>query len=199
MLIRLFVLGHLNWKPMSGYEIQQYLTLNQTEKWAGVLPGSIYHALKKLASEGLVTLQTTEQTGNRTRTIYAITSTGIEEFHRLLKEIWRTSILHFPIGIYAGLQFVDEIPREEVIAAIDEQITSLEKELATWQEGANIKAQYAPDHTINYIVALFDNGRRHIEIDLEFLKKLRDMLPNIPRHSLASFIPPLEEDHKHHD
>jgi DNA-binding PadR family transcriptional regulator len=72
MLTRLFVLGLLTWRPLSGYEMQVILQLNQTERWAGILPGSIYHALKKLAAEGMVVLQATEQVGNRAKAIYAI-------------------------------------------------------------------------------------------------------------------------------
>jgi DNA-binding PadR family transcriptional regulator len=115
MLTRLFVLSLLTWRPLSGYEMQVILQLNQTERWAGILPGSIYHALKKLAAEGLVVLQATEQVGNRAKAIYAITAAGGEEFRRLLKETWRVPMLHFPAGIYAALGFLDSLPREEVI------------------------------------------------------------------------------------
>jgi len=90
MITRLFVLGLLSFQPMSGYAIQHYLHLNRAEQWAEIWPGSIHYALKKLAAEGLIKLQATEQTGYRTKAIYAITAAGIEEFHRLLEKIWST-------------------------------------------------------------------------------------------------------------
>jgi DNA-binding PadR family transcriptional regulator len=86
VLVRLFVLGLLLRRPMSGYEVQRILQLNRTDLWAGILSGSIYHALKKLEAEGLVTLSVTEQSGNRTRAIYAITHKGVSEHRSLLRE-----------------------------------------------------------------------------------------------------------------
>src|SRR5438270_7394415 len=127
MLTRLTILGLLLRQPMSGYEIQLILQVNRSEQWAGILPGSIYHALKKLASEGLVVLQAIEQTGNRTKAIYAITPQGEKEFRRLLRDTWRSPVLHFPSGVYTALGFVDDLPREEVIQALDEQIAALKK------------------------------------------------------------------------
>ena len=110
MLTRLFVLGLLMQRPMAGYAIQVILQLSQTQQWARVLPGSVYHALKKLADEGFVVLQATEQAGNRSKAIYAITPEGKEEFRKLLKEAWSTPVLHFPAEIYAALSFLDDLP-----------------------------------------------------------------------------------------
>jgi DNA-binding PadR family transcriptional regulator len=194
MLARLFVLGLLTWRPLSGYEIHFILQQNQTERWAGILPGSIYHALKKLADEGFLVLQATEQVGNRAKAIYAITSAGEDEFRRLLKETWRVPLLHFPSGIYTALGFVDSLPREEVIQALDEQIEQLQLELENWNAGEVIKAQYIPEAMLEYQRALFANGREHLEIDLRFLRYLRETLPSVPRLSLTLPPVPLEEE-----
>ena len=195
MLTRLTVLGFLMRRPMSGYEIQLLLHLNRSEQWAGILPGSIYHALKKLASEGLVVLQSIEQAGNRSKAIYAITPQGEEEFRRLLRDSWRTPVLHYPSGIYVALGFLDDLPREEVVQAIDEQIAALESELADWNAGEQIKAEFISQlkqPVPEYQQALFANGREHMELDLRFLRHLRETLPSAPRFSYT--IPPLEEE-----
>jgi len=187
MLTRLFVLGLLARRPMTGYEIQVILQLSRTEQWVGILPGSVYHALKKLASEGLVVLRTTEQTGNRTKAIYAITPAGEEEFRRVLRDTWRMPALHFPSGLYAALSFLEDLPLEEVLRSLDEQIGALERELAVWNAGEVAKAEVASMPLPGYLHALFANGREHIEADLRFLRYLRDALPDAPRISL---IPP---------
>ena len=179
MLTRLCVLGFLFQRPMSGYEIQNMLQLSQTEQWAGILPGSIYHALKKLHKEGLVTLERSEQSGNRTKSIYAITLLGKEEFHRLLQETWKTPVLHFPVRLYAAISFFNDITFDEVLKGIDNQIDSLQKELNKWNEGEVIKSKYLNEGMPEYLKTLFSNGRKHIEIDIEFLKYLRETLPNI--------------------
>lgn len=192
MLTRLFVLGLLARRPMTGYEIQLILQISRTEQWVGILPGSVYHALKKLASEGLVVLQTIQQTGNRIKAIYAITPAGEEEFRRVLRETWQMPALHFPSALYAALSFLEDLPVEDVLRSLDEQIVALEKELATWNAGEIAKSEVTLTPLPDYLHALFANGREHIEADLRFLRYLRETLPTAPRISL---IPPnIEEE-----
>jgi DNA-binding PadR family transcriptional regulator len=186
------VLGLLNNRPMHGYEIQQYLEVTQSDTWAGILPGSIYHALKKMASEGLLEVQRIEQTGHRTRAVYAITESGRAEFKRLLREAWRTPCRVLPSSLYAAISFVDELPRAEVLEAIDEQIAALEQQLAQWNAGEEAKKRAAPFPLPDYSLAAFQNGRDHMEADLRFLRRLRDSLPMTPRLNLH--LPPIKED-----
>jgi DNA-binding PadR family transcriptional regulator len=190
MLTRLFVLGLLLRRPMSGYEVQRILQLNRTDLWAGILSGSIYHALKKLETEGMVTLSATEQSGNRTRAIYAITPTGETEYRSLLRETWRSPSPHFPSGLYAALSFADDLPREEVLSLLDMHIAALEDQLTAWNAGELEKGAVSgplPSH----VGAIFDNGREHMHADLRFLWHLRETLPSEPR--LGAEIPPLPE------
>jgi DNA-binding PadR family transcriptional regulator len=198
MLTRLFVLGLLMQRPMAGYAIQVVLQLSQTQQWARVLPGSVYHALKKLADEGFVVLQAVEQAGNRSKAIYAITPTGKVEFRKLLKEAWSTPVLHFPAEIYAALSFLDDLSREEIVVALDEQIAALERELATWNEGEIKKAEFMQGPLPDYLHALFANGREHMEIDLRFLRSLRETIPTAPRlvPLLPDTLPDLKEEEK---
>ncbi|PWT73122.1 MAG: PadR family transcriptional regulator [Chloroflexi bacterium] len=190
MLTRLFVLGLLLRRPMSGYEVQRILQLSRTDLWAGILSGSIYHALKKLEVEGMVTLSVTEQSGNRTRAIYAITPKGETEYRSLLRETWRSPSPHFPSGLYAALSFTDDLPREEVLSLIDIHITALEDQLTAWNAGEHEKTALAGSLP-GYVGAIFDNGREHMYTDLRFLRHLRDTLPSEPR--LSPEIPPLPE------
>src|SRR6266702_1420247 len=192
MLTRLFVLGLLTQRPMSGYAIQVILQLSQTQQWAKVLPGSVYHALKKLADEGFVVLQATEQAGNRSKAIYAITPAGKEEFRTLLKEAWFIPVLHFPAEIYAALSFLDYLPREEIVLALDERIAALERELTNWNEGEIRKAEFMQGPLPDYLHALFANGREHMEVDLHFLHYLREAIPSAPR--LIPLLPELKEE-----
>jgi DNA-binding PadR family transcriptional regulator len=175
---------------MSGYEIQRILQLSRTDLWAGILSGSIYHALKKLEGEGLVALRVTEQSGNRTRAIYALTPKGDAEFRSLLREVWRSPSPHFPSGLYAALSFTDDLPREEALALLDAHIAALEEQLAEWSAGEREKAAVAGPLP-GYVGAIFENGREHMHTDLRFLRQLRETLPSEPR--LTTEIPPVPE------
>ena len=180
MLTRVFVLGLLSFKPMTGYTIQHYLRLNRAEQWASILPGSIHYALKKLAEEGFVTLQATEQTGYRTKVIYAITPTGKEEFHRLLKQLWSTAEPHYPAGLYAALTFLNVLPREQVLAALDAHIAALQSKIEIWNRGEATQAVEIPREMREFVRLSFANGREHMEVDLRFLRLLRERLPSLP-------------------
>jgi len=189
-MVRLLILGLLGLRPMSGYEIQQYLQLNRVDEWSDILPGSIYHALKKLTSEGLIQLDSTEQTGMRTKAIYAITESGRIEFRTLLREAWQTPPRSLPGDFYMLLGFVDDLPREEVLAALQEQVAKLEAALHRWNEGMKAK-EAAIGFLPPTILATFENGRAHMEADLKFLRLLIETLPQTPL--LDRNFPPMEE------
>jgi DNA-binding PadR family transcriptional regulator len=189
MLTRVFVLGLLSFQPMSGYAIQHYLRLNRSEQWASILPGSIHYALKTLAAEGFVTVQATEQTGYRTKVIYAITAAGMQEFHRLLEQLWSIPEPHYPAGLYTALTFLNALPQEQVLAALDVHIAALQSKLEVWNNGEATQAVEIPREMQAIVRLSFANGREHMEVDLRFLRLLRERLMALPpfNTSLPSF------------
>jgi DNA-binding PadR family transcriptional regulator len=116
---RLLILGVLLDKPRHGYEVRAELELWSTDRWANVAYGSIYFALKKLADEGLLQVDSTEEGagGRAGRTVYAITDLGRAEFERLLREVWLTyEPGNDPFKV--ALTFMDRLPRDELLAAL---------------------------------------------------------------------------------
>jgi DNA-binding PadR family transcriptional regulator len=104
--------------PLHGYEVRRELLSWGSAEWANVQPGSIYHALRKMAEEGLLTEAGTEQVGARpARITYEITAKGEAEFQTLLRSYWwRTESSKDPF--LAAFSFVPELPREEAVAAL---------------------------------------------------------------------------------
>jgi DNA-binding PadR family transcriptional regulator len=86
--IRLFILGKLaEAGPLHGHQIRQQAQTDRTETWAGIKPGSLYGALKRLAGEGLIREVRTERQGNRPeRTVYEITPEGRRSLNALHDE-----------------------------------------------------------------------------------------------------------------
>jgi DNA-binding PadR family transcriptional regulator len=181
MTSRLFVLGLLAQRSQHGYEIRKWLEVCKTDLWAGVLPGSIYHALKKMAEEGLVRLSSTQRSGLRERSIYAITPKGRKEFQRLLLKAWQTPPRSIPSGINAALSFVHSLPPKQVHAAIVEMIAAVEHDLEEWISGEKTKAESVV--ITDAIRASFTNGRDHINADLRFLRRLEKLLAPSPSAS----------------
>lgn len=174
MSARLLVLGLLSERPQHGYELHKWLEVSRADRWAAVLPGSVYHALRQMEREGLVEMRATEHAGNRARAVYAITEAGQGEFGRLLRAGWERPPRSFPVALYTLLTFSDHVPVPEMRDALVRQIAALERELGEWREGeaAKMDAGALPE----WGHALFENGCAHLEADLQLLRALRERL-----------------------
>jgi len=177
---RLMVLGLLTNKPMSGYEMQQVLQMTQSDKWAGILPGSIYHALKKMEGEGLVRLETVEQTGNRTKAIYRITDRGREEFRKLLAEALKQSSVVFPTTLYTAVSFLEALPADEAVAALEEQKRRVEADYEAMKAGGLEKEKYGP--VPPHVRLVFRHMYEQFELQLRLLSELQAVLAEYSQH-----------------
>lgn len=174
MPTRLMVLGLLNEQPMSGYEIQQVMQLSQADRWAGILTGSIYHALKKMEREGLVELAAMEQTGHRSKATYRLTGRGRDELIRLVGETLADASVAYPTGLYAAMSFLHLLPQRDILAAIDRQIRRTEESLAGMQSGETAKSEAGPLPA--HVRLIFENIYEQHELQLCFLRRLREQI-----------------------
>jgi DNA-binding PadR family transcriptional regulator len=116
---RMMILGLVKWmQPVHGYDVKRELESWQAEEWAKIAPGSIYHALRKLAEEGLLEEVSTERVGSRpARTTYRMTEKGDLEFEELLRRQWWEYAT--PIDPFmAAFSFLPALPRNESAAAL---------------------------------------------------------------------------------
>lgn len=117
---RLMILGIVRMmQPVHGYDVRRELLSWHADKWANVQPGSIYHALKKLADEGALREVGHEQVGGRpARTRYEVTAKGDEQFRDLLTTyLWGQEEGHVDPFV-AAFSFLMEVPREEAVAML---------------------------------------------------------------------------------
>jgi DNA-binding PadR family transcriptional regulator len=141
-MVRTMVLGLLKTHGiMSGYEIQQQMESAETDTWAYVQPPSIYHALKKLNAEGYVSLEAVEQTGYRTKALYAITPEGEKAYKEMLEKAFEKNSVVFPATLYTALTFWNELPPETVLKAVNKQITSIHDTIKLMKSGKERKAE----------------------------------------------------------
>jgi DNA-binding PadR family transcriptional regulator len=113
------ILGLVRWmQPVHGYDVRRELESWSADEWASVAPGSIYHALRKLAEDGLLEEVATVQVGTRpARTTYRITPRGELEFEELLRKYWwGYAMPNDPF--MAGLAFLPDLPPREAAAAL---------------------------------------------------------------------------------
>ncbi|KWX82649.1 PadR family transcriptional regulator [Paenibacillus riograndensis] len=168
----------LKYGSMSGYEIQQKMVSAQTDKWAYVQPASIYHALRKLDKDELVRLEKLEQTGNRSKAIYSITSKGKHEFNSMLISSFKKASVVFPSALYTVLTFMDEAPKEEIIGALEVQQQAIQTIYDEMKAGQKEKEKYS--EVSKNVLLIFENMYEQCEVQLQFLQKLKqDLLSDL--------------------
>ena len=169
-MTRLMVLGLLKTEAMSGYEIYQLLAKSEADSWAGILPGSVYHALKKMEKEGLVEIDSVEQTGNRSKAIYKITQAGEQEFAQLLLESLQAPSVQLPTSLYTGLSFVQYAKTSEVINSLKQQQILLQDQLEKQQVGMAEKRKHI--HVDAMTDMVLQNVVHHYELQLSLISNL---------------------------
>lgn len=175
-MTQLIVLGMLEMRPMSGYDIQTTLQMLDAERWSGVLVGSIYHALKKLEKDGYVEIASIEMTGHRQKATYRITGQGSEYLKKLIEESLGKVSAVFPTSLYSALTFIDHIPREKAKAALLLQKSLLEKELASLDAGLNQKKEAIGTELPPIVAGSFHNMYRIVRLQKEYVEELLGLL-----------------------
>ena len=170
---RLIILGYLRERPAHGYEIQRWIRMQQMDRWSSVLPGSLYHALKRMEGEGLVQAVAEERTGDRLRKVYAITQAGQRAFEGIVRRLLATEPHSTRSDFALAVGWLDVLPPAEAVAILERNVRRLEQTRQLWETGRAIKAQYAMPPAVE---AAFDNARRVLDADIAFLRSLIRMV-----------------------
>lgn len=85
-MLKYVLLGSLNYRRMTGYELKQFMDTSTANFWHAKL-SQIYVTLKALETEGLVESSTVEQESRPDRRIYAITEAGRKDLDAWLGNV----------------------------------------------------------------------------------------------------------------
>ncbi|WP_328673017.1 PadR family transcriptional regulator [Streptomyces sp. NBC_00322] len=127
--IRLLVLGAVRQHGRAhGYQVRNDLEYWGAHDWSNAKPGSIYHALKQMAKQGLLHAHESAPStaGGPPRTEYEITEKGTEEFFKLLRESLTAYDEKMDV-LSAGIGFIVDLEREEAVALLKERVRGLEE------------------------------------------------------------------------
>ncbi|MET7618439.1 PadR family transcriptional regulator [Streptomyces sp. NPDC005408] len=139
--IRLLVLGAVRQHGRAhGYQVRNDLEYWGAHEWSNAKPGSIYHALKQMAKQGLLHAHeiAPSTAGGPPRTEYEITEKGNEEFFQLLRESLTAYDQKMDV-LSAGIGFIVELTREEAVALLKERVRGLEE----WR--SSVTEYYTPE------------------------------------------------------
>jgi DNA-binding PadR family transcriptional regulator len=155
-----------------GYQVRRELLTWSADKWANVAPGSIYHALKKMAAEKLLEVVSTEPwPGGPDRTAYRLTDQGEAEFQLLLGKYLADSD-DSAQGSYrfaAAVTFLTALPRARALGLLRHRLIQLSGQHANARNLLDTSEDWGqPEH----VFELFRLWLLSIEAQEEWLRGL---------------------------
>ncbi|MER6027456.1 PadR family transcriptional regulator [Streptomyces sp. NPDC001851] len=139
--IRLLVLGAVRQHGRAhGYQVRNDLEYWGAHEWSHAKPGSIYHALKQMARQGLLYAHETAPStaGGPPRTEYELTGKGTEEYFTLLRAALVTYDQRGDVKA-AAIGFMVDLPRPEAVALLKERTRRIE----AWR--SSVTEHYVPE------------------------------------------------------
>ncbi|MEU1279363.1 PadR family transcriptional regulator [Streptomyces sp. NPDC005805] len=139
--IRLLVLGAVRRHGRAhGYQVRNDLEYWGAHEWSNAKPGSIYHALKQMAKQGLLRAHETAPStaGGPPRTEYEVTPEGTEEYLALL----RKALTAYDEGtdvLSAAIGFIVDLPRAEAVELLRERVRGIRE----WRR--SVTEYYTPE------------------------------------------------------
>ncbi|MGW0824350.1 PadR family transcriptional regulator [Streptomyces sp. NPDC002845] len=174
--IRLLVLGAVRQHGRAhGYQVRNDLEYWGAHEWSNAKPGSIYHALKQMAKQGLLHAHeiAPSTAGGPPRTEYEITEAGNQEYLTLLRASL-TAYDQKPDILSAALGFMVDLDREEVLGLLEERVRTIE----AWRK--SVTEYYTPEagpeslghigEIMNFWVHSADTGARWTRELIERIK-----------------------------
>lgn len=139
--IRLLVLGAVRQHGRAhGYQVRNDLEYWGAHEWSNAKPGSIYHALKQMAKQGLLHAHeiAPSTAGGPPRTEYEMTEKGNEEYLGLVRQ-YLTAYDQRPDTLTAALGCMVDLDREEVLELLEERVRTIEE----WRK--SVTEYYTPE------------------------------------------------------
>ncbi|MGW5054929.1 PadR family transcriptional regulator [Actinokineospora sp. NPDC004072] len=169
---RMLVLGVIRAAgPAHGYRVRAELMGWNAQEWARINPGSIYHAIRKAAADGLLVEAPDDgREAGPDRVRYAITEAG----ERALRDLVRSGlrVTRDPYMLNAALSMLPALERAEAVALLDERLAELRAavgELESWGDGTPYPS---PEHAVEQVRLWM----AQIRADIEWSSGLRDRL-----------------------
>jgi len=131
--IRLFILGSIEERgEMHGHAIRLLAEEEHIDSWTDFGPGSIYGAIKRLATDNLIEERRTEREGNYPeRQVYGITRAGTTALAELRRETLETIVYrHDPVDL--ALARLDPEGLDTVEGVLRNRLAELRRNQEHW-------------------------------------------------------------------
>lgn len=173
--LAVLVLGLVAERPMHPYQMFQTTVERREDRVVKFRPGTMYHSVDRLASQGLIEVYDVQREGNRPeRTVYSITDAGRAALDESLEQILARHPVEYP-ELYLALSEAHGLPRPRVIELLGERIDAMRAALAEVIEATDA-ARAAGQAEMFYL----DAGCRiaTLRTQIDWLDDLVDRLKN---------------------
>jgi len=153
-------LALLTERPMHPYEMYQLLLTRREDRLLKIRPGTLYHAVDRLAEDHLVEVCGTDRDGNRPeRTTYRVTAGGRWALTRTIADELASPATEYPRFTLAVSE-AHTLPTDQVAAHLRRRVVALRAAAAELRDG--------------YRAAIAKGVERPYLIDLEYSGALLD-------------------------
>ncbi len=179
--LELAILGLIRQRPQSGYDLRKTFAGTAMRHYSDS-PGSIYPALRRLHARGLLAVEEpfSASDGNRSRTAYALTPTGIDLLLATLHQpVTRNDVIWHAPSLMLRFAFMDgNVPRTVAL----EFLSRFETELAIYvaELRQNLDAMRALS-SVNTGFLAFQCGIGGMEAQIMWARKARTTLAENPQ------------------
>jgi DNA-binding PadR family transcriptional regulator len=150
---RMLLLGAVAlFEPVNGYQIRRELLSWQVDRWAHTNPGSIYHGLTSLATQGHVVRHDLRD-GGREVAVYEMTDAGREELRRLMVDALETVNPYDRTAFTVAFSMLPLLDRGSVVRCLTRRRVELERTVA---DLAGTPPGSAPPHAARGMVLWLD-------------------------------------------
>lgn len=173
------ILGFLNYRPFSGYDLKKMFDTSVQHFWPAK-QSQIYKTLARMADQGWTEIEVVEQTDRPDRKVYHITESGREEFRR-----WLVTPIDFPENRSAPMIqvfFAAQLSDAEILAMFERVADEIRAGLAQYERiPRNIEAYSSytrsPREFFCWMLTL-DIGISTARANLEFAENLIQRIHN---------------------
>jgi DNA-binding PadR family transcriptional regulator len=173
MSIKFVILGFLEWKPLTGYDLKKQFMASESFHWSGN-NNQIYTVLVQLYNEGLVSKEVQNQETGPSRKVYSITPEGQVALRQWLLTPPEPPQLRHPF--LAQLAWADQLTAVELDHLLSQYENGIYVKLQMAQEQAQRDARQSPQRTPReevlwgHITSYWSTFYHH---ELEWVRQLR--------------------------
>jgi len=168
------LLGLLNYRPATGYQLKKAFKESIYFFWNATLP-QIYRTLKQMEEKGWLTAVIEHQEGKPSRKVYKLTGKGLKEFRRWLKEPSEVPQRKNPMML--KIFFGNQMDKDQLVSHIQKMIEYHSNLLKKYEKEVEpVIQRYASitgaSDDARYWAFTLEFGRMHAEMVTKWCDKL---------------------------